>query len=288
MLYGILVFGNLKSLANMLIMNGYNIKMLTHDMGIFTEKGGTILFRLAKEGNIVVDTQFQDSSANCIEEIKKKAMPLFDLVINTHHHADHTSGNINFKGLAKRLLAHSNSKAQQECVAKEKQIEDKQWYPTQTFENMWSEDIGKETITVSHYGPGHTSGDSIVYFERAGIIHLGDLVFNRKHPFVDRTGGANIKNWINVLEQVENNYPDEATFICGHSGRGYDVVLAKKDVSAFKNYLSKLMESVAEQINAGRTKEEIVKTTSIPGAEEWKGEGIELPLTAAYEELSGK
>ena len=40
------------------------------------------------------------------------------------------------------------------------------------------------------------------------------------------------------------------------------------------------------EIKAGKTKEEIIKATEIPGSPQWKGDGIERPLTAAYMELT--
>ena len=63
-------------------------------------------------------------------------------------------------------------------------------------------------------------------------------------------------------------------------------MITKEDVKAFRNYLSSLMVFVQAEIKAGKTKEEIIKATAIPGAPEWKGDGIDRPLTAAYEELT--
>ena len=43
------------------------------------------------------------------------------------------------------------------------------------------------------WDPAHTDGDSLIHFENANIVHMGDLMFNRRHPFVDRSAGANIR-----------------------------------------------------------------------------------------------
>ncbi|MBD0353019.1 MAG: MBL fold metallo-hydrolase, partial [Flavisolibacter sp.] len=40
------------------------------------------------------------------------------------------------------------------------------------------------------------------------------------------------------------------------------------------------------EIKRGVSKEEFIKNTSIPGVTEWTGDGIQRPLTAAYEELT--
>src|SRR3954468_6791341 len=102
--FGILSFLNSKSIAQFLSDPDYKIKMLTDNIGVFTEKGGTILFMLTKEGTVVIDAQFPDSAPHLIDEIKKKTDQPFRLLVNTHHHADHTSGNIAFKGLVPHVL----------------------------------------------------------------------------------------------------------------------------------------------------------------------------------------
>ncbi|HQW83532.1 MAG TPA: MBL fold metallo-hydrolase [Ferruginibacter sp.] len=279
---------NKNSLAAFLANPVWNIQMLTNDIGIFTEKGGTIAFYLSAEGTVVVDAQFPDSAQHLIDELKKKSENPFRLLINTHHHGDHTSGNIAFKGLVTHVLAHTNSKANQERVAKEQNIEDKQLYPDQVYTNIWSEKIGKEKISLYYYGAGHTNGDSLVHFEKANIIHMGDLVFNRRHPYVDKTAGASISNWIKVLEKTTTTFSKKTQYVCGHAGDGYGVHLNTDDLKAFGHYLENVLKFTEGEIKSGKSKEEILKATEIPGSPEWKGDGIARPLTAAYTELTTK
>jgi len=264
----------------------WNIKMLTKEIGIFTERGGTILFYLSKKGNVVVDSQFPEQAGHLISELKKKNDYPFEVLINTHHHGDHSGGNLAFKDLLKRVLAHSNSKINQMKVAKERNMEATQLFPTQTFDKVWSEKIGKERVTLHYFGAGHTNGDSLIHFEKANIVHLGDLMFNRRHPNVDRSAGANIKSWINVLEETDRTFNSKTSFVFGHAAEGYSVTGTKSDLTAFKNYLTALMEYTSKSIAQAIPLPELLKTTSIPGAPEWKGDGITRPLTAAYEELT--
>jgi len=281
---------NKDTLAAFLSDPAWKIKMLTDDIGIFTEKGGTIAFLLTKKGMVVVDAQFPDSAAHLIEELKKKNSKPFRYLINTHHHGDHTAGNIAFKGLAEHVVAHVNSKANQLRVASEqKTAADKFHVPDMTFgDEGWKTKVAKETISTYYFGAGHTNGDSMIHFERGNIVHMGDLVFNRRHPFVDKTAGANIASWITVLDKAIATFDAKTQFVCGHSGAGYDVVLTADDLKAFGNYLGNVLKFTESEIRAGKTKEEILKATEIPGSPEWKGDGIERPLGAAYIELSAK
>src|SRR5258706_7849601 len=150
---------NQKLLAGM-FEDPWKIKMLTDDLGIFTEKGGTIAFLLAKKEMVVVDSQFPDQSKHLIDELKKRSEKPFTLLINTHHHGDHTAGNISFKGIVGHVLAHENSLKNQKAVAVAQKSEDKQLYPDQTYKDTWCEKIAKEKICMYYYGAGHTDGDS--------------------------------------------------------------------------------------------------------------------------------
>ena len=264
----------------------YKMIPLRNDVGIFLERGGTIGYLLSGNTQIVVDSQFPDQAGHLIEEIKKKMDIKLDLLINTHHHGDHTAGNIAFKGMVDKVVAHENARAHQERVAIERDTVDKQLYADKTFTQTWGGSFGPEIIMMSHHGPAHTDGDIITHFENSNIVHMGDLVFNRRFPYIDKSAGANIKNWISVLGKTQTMFDKDTLFIFGHAGDGYEVTGTLDDIGAFKDYLSRLLDYMKAEIAAGKTEDEIIEsTTVIPGAEEWKGGGIKRSLTTAWEEL---
>ena len=273
------------SLASFLTDPAYKVKMLTDKIGIFTEKGGTIMFLLGKKDVVVVDAQFPDSAKHCIDEIKRVSTMPFTFLINTHHHGDHTAGNISFKDLAKNVVAHTNSLKNQKVNAVKNNNEKQQLYPDTTFDKTWSKKLKGEKITLTYFGAAHTDGDVMVHFEDSKIVHVGDLVFNRKYPYIDKGAGASITSWVKVLEDAAKKYGEKASYVCGHAGEGYEVVITKADVLAFKDYLSNLLKYAAEKIAAGVTKEDFMKTKEIPGSTDWKGEGISRSLEAVWVEL---
>ncbi len=270
------------------VQEPWKITMLRNDIGIFEERGGTIAFLLSKKGIVVVDAQFPDTSKHLVDELKKRSEKPFKLLINTHHHSDHSSGNISFRGIAEHVLAHANSKINQENSAKQNKSEDKQLYPDQTYTDTWCQKVGKEKICLQYYGAAHTNGDSFIHFQHANIVHCGDLVFNRRHPFVDRGAGASIKSWIEVLNKALNKFDRDTLFIYGHAAAGYKVTGTTDDLDKFRDYLGNVLKFTEGEIRAGKSKDEILKTTLIPGGEEWKTEGIQRPLGAAYDELTAK
>jgi len=287
MVVGALTLSQQKLLAGF-FDDPWKITMLRNDVGIFTERGGTIAFLLSKKGIVVVDSQFPDQSKHLIDELKKKSEQPFKLLINTHHHGDHSGGNIAFKGIAEHVLAHENSKKNQEAAAQKNKTEDKQLYPDQTFGTTWCEKVGKEKICLHYFGAGHTNGDALVHFQHANIVHMGDLLFNRRHPFVDRSAGANMNSWIKVLDKTADTFDKKTMFVYGHSGTGYEVTGTSDDLKKFGDYLGRVLKFAEDEIKAGKTKEEILKNTALPGETEWKGDGFQRPLQAAYEELTAK
>ena len=262
--------------------------MMTDKIGVFTESGGTIGFMIDKKGIVVVDSQFANTAPHAIAELQKKSEASIKYLLNTHHHGDHTGGNIAFKGLANHVVAHENSKKNQKRVAISQKNLDKQLLPDKTFADIWHRYVGEESIKMHYFGPAHTDGDSFIHFENTNIVHTGDLVFNRRHPFVDRSSGASIKHWIKVLHRAIKFFDAKTTYIFGHAADGYNVVGNADDLNKFADYLDAVLKFTEGEIRAGKLKEGFLKTTSFPGQGEWKGDGIVRPLTAAWDELTAK
>jgi cyclase len=264
----------------------YSMKEVRSGVSIFSEKGGTIAFLTTKEGIVVVDAQFPEQSQHLIDEIKKQSDRPFKWLINTHHHGDHTSGNIAYKGLVEHVVAHKNSLENQMTVAKRNQNEDKQLYPDTTFSDSWQAKIGLEQLRAYYFGTGHTNGDALIHFENANVVHLGDLLFNKRYPYIDRSAGASIKHWITVLEQVKRTFDAQTIYIFGHAFDPKAVTGSIAEVDSFKAYFEKLLDFVSNEIKSGKTKEEILAATAITGVQDMNGEP-KHNLEMAYEELKG-
>jgi len=275
-----------RGFASILDDPAYQFKTLRNNVGMFAEKGGTIAWMINKEGIVVVDAEFPEQATHLIGLLKKQSDLPFEWLINTHHHGDHTAGNISFKGIVKNVAAHENSLANQTAVAIKSKSEDKQLYPGTTFKDTWKIKVGDEHIKAYYFGTGHTNGDAMIHFEHANIVHAGDLVFNRRYPFVDNSAGASVQHWAVALEKARKKFDKDTMFIFGHAFDPEKVVGTMDDIIAMQNYMEKLEAYVAGGIKAGKSKEDILKTTSIPGITDWQGQGVGNSITAAYEELT--
>ncbi len=262
---------------------------LRRNVGYFVERGGTIGWLMTPDHLVVVDTQFPDQAKNLITLLRQTNQKPVDLLINTHHHGDHTAGNIAFQGIVSTHVAHQNSYANQKRQAEERNALDSQLLPSTLFTKTWSQIVGDEKISLYYWGAAHTNGDAVVHFENANIVHMGDLIFNRRFPFIDKAAGASIRNWIKVLKKARKKFDSDTMYIFGHAGDNYPVTGTAEDLKAMENYLSALWDFGKKSRKEGKTLELLKETTKvIPGAPEWTGAGIERSLDAVWLELDGK
>ena len=260
---------------------------IRRNVGYFTGQGGTIGWLATPDGAVAVDAQFPTTAKACVEGLQQKAPKGIQLLINTHYHGDHTGGNSVFRPVVKTIVQ------QERCAKLHKDTTTKagtsanQAYADQTFGESWSQEIAGDKVWGHYYGPGHTGGDAVIFFEKANVVHMGDLMFNRLHPRIDRPSGASIKNWMSILERMAKRHSD-ATFIFGHAKPGMPVTGPAKELLYLRDYFTAAMDYVQKGIRDKKSLEEITKIEALPGFAEHVGSGQVLTLTgvltAAYEE----
>lgn len=261
---------------------------IRRNVGYFTGKGGTIGWLVNPQAVVVVDTQFADTAKLCLDGLEEKSSRGVDLLFNTHHHADHTSGNGVFKPRTKKMVAHARVPDLQKGAAQPGQpapvVADA------TFDKVWEEDAGNERVSARHYGPAHTGGDAVIYFERANVAHMGDLLFHEMHPFVDRAGGASMQNWITVLETVMKQLPADTVFIAGHAKPGLPLTHDRQALQRQRDYFDAVLAHVRKGMAAGQSREDITKLETLPGFDGYHSAPPRLTLGSAlgvaYDELS--
>lgn len=271
---------------------------IRRNVGYFTGGGGTIGYLINTDGMAVVDTQFMNTATVCLAGLQERSKNrVVDVLFNTHHHGDHTGGNMAFKGVAKRHVAHlratelqrqtyenavKNAQAKGSAAPAEILVADR------TFTDTWGESIGDEKLTAKAYTPAHTSGDAILHFEQANVVHMGDLLFNRRHPVVDRPAGASLANWITQLELITKVHNKDTVFIAGHAGASFPVTCAQADLLHMRDYITALLEFTSTQIKAGKMRDEVVAMKDVLTGFDAHGPLTAGPLGAAFDELTTK
>ena len=125
---------------------------LRRGVGMFIGQGGTIGYLVNADGAVAVDSQFMNTATICAAGLKERAPKGIAMLLNTHHHGDHTGGNKAY-GVSK-IVAHANCLASHKKVTEEAKTVADQAYATATFTDLWTEKFGNETIEMRHLGPG--------------------------------------------------------------------------------------------------------------------------------------
>lgn len=257
------------------------------NVGTMIGRGGTIGWLVTGGGTVVVDSQTPEMAAICLQFLDQtsKGQEL-KLVVNTHHHADHTAGNVSFAPEAREIVGHRNVPGLMARAA-QGSPGPAPVPPGTTFTNEWDAKVGHEEIELRHYGPAHTGGDAVVTFTKANVAHVGDLVFNGRHPFLDREAGGSIAGWINVLRRVVSDHTPETEYIFGHAAPGLPIRGRQTEVTRMRDYLLALEAHVRRQIDAGTARAAIVKAPAPLEGFERYGPLNERLLSAVHDEIAG-
>jgi len=259
---------------------------LRRNVGIFNQRGGTIGWLINSDGLLVVDSQFADTAPNLLAGLKERSPRQIDVLINSHHHPDHTGGNGVLRGAVKQIVAHTRSSENQ--LAQAKRTNTQTALPDVTFPETWSVKLGDETIRARHWGPAHTGGDAAIHFEQANIVHLGDLLNNRGYPNVDAPAGASVHGWIQVLEKMAPAYPADALYVYGHAEAGHPFIGTRPDLLYQRDYFTAVIEMARRARKEGKTRDDLAKVDVLPRFEHFGGtkSRLGLALTIAYDELA--
>jgi cyclase len=276
-------------------------KEIRRNTGYWTARGGTIGWLINPAGAVAVDSQFPDTATLCVEQLlKTSGKTEIATLINSHHHGDHTGGNGVFRPKTKQIIGHANvpkymkstfdqtmAQRAQQNPAPTSPPPTEPVVPDKTLTEALALDHGDERVSIKHYGPAHTGGDVVILFEKANVAHMGDLMFNRAHPVIDRRNGASIANWTVVLQKVASELPADTIYIFGHAGPKFPVTGSRADLTHHANYLAALLEYVREQVKAGKTRDQVVASTDIIKGFEDYGPLISRPLGPAFDEVQG-
>ena len=252
--------------------------------------GGNIGVSVGPDGILIVDDQFAPLADKIKAALKTLGEGKLKFVLNTHWHGDHTGGNAQF-GPEAPIIAHDNVRRR---LATEQRIElfkstvpasPKEALPVITFDKSLSVHFNGEEIKVIHFPQGHTDGDSIIFFTKSNVVHMGDDFFVGKFPFVDLDSGGSVQGLTKNIEEIIPKLAADMKIIPGHGP-----LSTVEDLKQFHNMLKETTAIVQGKIKAGKTMEQI-KTEGLPA--EWTSWGTgfiktDVWLEIVYRSLSKK
>lgn len=227
--------------------------------------GGNIGVSVGPDGILIVDDQYAPLADKIKAALKTLGEGKLKFILNTHWHGDHTGGNAVF-GPEAPIIAHTNVRKRMasgmDIPGRKTPPAPKEALPVITFDHSLSVHFNGEDIRVIHVSPGHTDGDSVIYFPAANVVHMGDQFFVDRFPFVDLASGGDVEGYTKNVGDVLEKLPAGAKIIPGHGP-----LATADDLKRFHNMLVTTTDIVRKKVAAGKTLAQI-KTEGLP--EEWK------------------
>jgi glyoxylase-like metal-dependent hydrolase (beta-lactamase superfamily II) len=289
----------------------FTVKALRGGVHALHGRGGNVGILVGAEAVLVVDSQYRDMAPGIVEQIRLLTDKPIKYLVNTHHHGDHTGGNDTFRPISviiahdnvrKRMLASpadilrdypgrvEEARKANNSDAVKALTEQIEWArkvkveeipaPVVTYDSELRVHVNGETVQVWHTPPAHTDGDSSVYFEKANVLHLGDLFFHRVIPFIDAGSGGTPAGYLKAIDAILARVPADVVIIPGH-GEVSDVA----GLRAFRQYVADLIELARKARAAGQSKEDFLKT-ELPAVKDFGGYAARFKqnLSVAYDE----
>jgi glyoxylase-like metal-dependent hydrolase (beta-lactamase superfamily II) len=225
---------------------------------------GNIGVLISDKGLVLVDDQWEIIEDLILETINSISKKDISFVINTHFHHDHVDGNKAFGKKGIPIISHENVrkrlKRKTTLYPNPKNnfimVQDKHpdyALPSTVYNSTMKIYIDNEEIQLSNFGPGHTDGDTIVYFKNNNVIHAGDSFVTYGYPFVDLNSGGSFKGFINILSQIIAISNSQTKIIPGH-GNVCDI----NDVITLKNILQEHYEITKDGFEEGLSVKQIM------------------------------
>ena len=236
-----------------------NTTKLSNNTYMLKGSGGNIIVSVGQDGVFMVDDQFAPLTEKIKEAISNITDQPVKFVINTHWHSDHTGGNENFGELGAIIISHDNVRerlsTEQFSAFFNRTVAPlpEKGLPIITFsDNMTIFQNGDE-IRIIHVDNGHTDGDSIVYFTKNNVIHVGDDFNDKTYPLIDISSGGSIDGLISSLQTISSLIDDDTKVVSGHSD-----ISNKTKVNALITMLKDVRQNVSQLIKNGDSLEEII------------------------------
>jgi glyoxylase-like metal-dependent hydrolase (beta-lactamase superfamily II) len=255
--------------------------------------GGNIGASVGDDGIVIVDDQFAPLAGKIQQALKGITDKPVRFIINTHYHGDHTGGNEFFQKQAPNIAQDNVRKRLEEggqsgnggSVHMERKAQPKGALPIITFDHDVTVHLNGEDIRALHFPAGHTDGDSVIYFPKSNVVHMGDDFVTYGFPFIDIDSGGSIDGMISGVEGAIAQLPPDVKIIPGHGA-----VSSLDDVRAYVKMLKETRAAVQDALDKKMTLEQMKEKKILDPWKKFSGDFIneDVFLETLYNSLTGR
>ncbi len=223
--------------------------------------GGLVGVLAGPDGIFMVDAQYAQVSEKLLATIRKISPGPIRFMANTHIHGDHTAGNPFFGKMGVVIFAREELREQMVHppgrLANGNPIpaRDPAGYPVITY-GMGAPvkfHMNGEVIDLIPVRAAHTAGDTMIRFENANVIMIGDFYRNFGYPFIDRANGGTLNGMLEGCDQLMKVAGPDTTLIPGHG-----TWIKRTDLVPYADMIKAVRDKVKGLIAQGKTEKEVV------------------------------
>jgi glyoxylase-like metal-dependent hydrolase (beta-lactamase superfamily II) len=264
---------------------GPNLYMLSGSAGLDANHqdaaGGRIGVLAGPDGVFMVDAQYAPLTDKIVAAIKRISPAPIRYLVNTHIHIDHTGGNANFSKLGAVILAREELREEMlhppaQANGNPAPVRDPLNLPVVTY-GMGPPvklHMNGETVDLIPVRAAHTGGDTIVRFEIANVIMIGDFYRNYGYPYIDIANGGSLKGMLEALDAMMKLAGPDTKLIPGHG-----TIITRNDLVPYRDMILSVQSKVQALIAQGKSQAEVV-AAKVAAPFDAKVEGGLLPAGA--------
>ncbi len=220
---------------------------------------GNVGVSVGKDGVFMIDDQFAPMAPKISAAVARLTDKPVRYILNTHWHGDHSGGNATFGGQGIVIVAHDNVRTRMSAehfnafFKSTTPPSPAEALPVITFSDRITFHFNGDTIRVIHIPGAHTDGDAMFYFEKADMLHAGDVFVLYGYPFIDLSSGGSTAGMIAGLDQILGVIGPETLVIPGHGP-----VVRRDRVESFRAMLATARDRVLKLVDEGKTLEQVI------------------------------
>jgi cyclase len=277
-----------------------NLYMLSGSAGLDPSHedaaGGRIGVLAGPDGILMVDAQYAELGDKVLAAIRRISSAPIRFLVNTHIHRDHTAGNAKFAKLGATIFAREELRAGMSGAARSLNgnpapASDPAAIPVVTY-GMGEPvrlHMNGEIVDLVPIRAAHTGGDTMIRFEHANAIMIGDYYRNFGYPFIDINNGGSLQGMLEALDFTMKVAGPDTRLVPGHG-----TLIKRADLIPYRDMIFAVQGKVRELVTQGRSLQDVLAAhvtasydATVPGGLLPAGAGTSADrfVTEVYQEL---